>query len=393
MAAAAAIEGREHIGKVLAAAGALLFIPVLFILMLPPLVFGGLTESGADGASLPVLNDAAAITDNLSKASGAVNTILNEGIEDAKSRIAAHFETTDGDAYEIVNPYEDGMGSNVNIFLAEYCSVKNEEWGDIALSDMEDILREAKDQLFSYTYTTENKNVEDDDPETEDVVETRSELWYTYTISYNGEAYLADSVFHLTDQQKALADDYAKNLSLFLGDGAYQGPTDSYSAASIASLGSVTYSDGVTNVVYYNQYDERYANKPYGTDNVGHYGCGPASMAIVISSLTSDTQDPAQMAEWSYEHGYWCKGQGSYRSLIPGAAKAWGLSVEGCGKDEPQRIADALNSGKLVVAIMVKRPYPDGKAIYGRRGYYGARRESGAGVCRESVQHSAGTPA
>ena len=45
-------------------------------------------------------------------------------------------------------------------------------------------------------------------------------------------------------------------------------------------------------------------------------------------------------------------GQGSYHSLIPNAAKAWGLNVEGCKANESQRILDALSSGKLVVAIM-----------------------------------------
>lgn len=358
--AAAAIEGREYIWKLLISAGALLLLPVLFILMLPSLIFGGLSDSSAEGAVLPVLNDAAAVSTHLENAAASIHTILDEGVGDAKMRIAAHIATTEGDNYEIVNPYEDGMDYSVNSFLAEYASSKNEAWSEASLSDMESLLRSAKDKLFSFTYTTEMREVEDDDQETEDVVETKTELWYIYTIVYNGEAYFADAVFHLTDSQKSLANDYAKNLSIFLGDGAYQGPTASSPIASIASLGNVVFTDGVTDVVYFNQYDERFANKPYGTDNVGHYGCGPSSMAIVVSSLTGSRMDPAQMAEWSYQHGYWCKGQGSYRSLIPGAAKAWELTVEGCGKDEPQRIVDALSSGKLVVAIMSKGHFTSG---------------------------------
>ena len=107
-------------------------------------------------------------------------------------------------------------------------------------------------------------------------------------------------------------------------------------------------------MVYYNQLDERYADKPYGTDRIGKSGCGPTAMAIVVSSLTDDMVDPAEMAEWAYQHGYWCKGSGSYHSLIPGAAEAWGLPVSGCSASEPQRIVDALTAGKLVVAIMAK---------------------------------------
>ena len=61
-----------------------------------------------------------------------------------------------------------------------------------------------------------------------------------------------------------------------------------------------------------------------------------------------------EMAEWSYENGYWCSKSGSYHALIPAAAKAWGLPVEGCSASEPQRIVDALSEGKLVVALMTK---------------------------------------
>lgn len=98
--------------------------------------------------------------------------------------------------------------------------------------------------------------------------------------------------------------------------------------------------------------DERYASQPYGTDNIGGYGCGPTAMAIVVSSLTDDMVDPVEMAKWSYDNGYWCKSSGSYHALIPAAAEEWGLPVSGCTTSEPQRILDALADGKLVVAIM-----------------------------------------
>ena len=50
-------------------------------------------------------------------------------------------------------------------------------------------------------------------------------------------------------------------------------------------------------------------------------------MAIVVSSLTDEIVDPTAMAKWAYEHSGWCKGQGSYHSPIPNAAKAWDLSI------------------------------------------------------------------
>ncbi len=350
-AAGAAAGMSKHAGKIFAAVAVLLMLPVLFVLMLPSIIFGGLT-AGDSSNGVPVLNDSAAITATTNDLAFSINQILGEGITDAETRIAADFATTGGDNYEIKNPYEGNLISNTNSFLAQYCAAKDTDWQNISKADLDRILRQGKSHLYTYTRTSEVRTVEDDDPDTADVVETKNETWYIYTLSYNGEGYFADNVFHLTDDQKSLAGDYAKNLSLFLGDGMFQ--YAEYSGATIASLGNVRFTDGATEVVYFNQLDERYANKPYGTDNIGGYGCGPTAMSIVVSSLTSEMVDPIEMAKWSYENGGWCSKSGSYHALIPNAAKHWGLTVEGCTASEPQRIVDALSEGKLVVAIMGK---------------------------------------
>lgn len=345
-AAGLALAAGKHGKKLLVAAVVILLLPVLFVLMLPGLIFGGLTSSGAPGQ--PVLNDGDAITAQMDSIAAAIDEILAEGVEDAKARAAQDFATTGGDNYEVVQPFT--VSSNTNSFIGQYCAAKEESWSDISLDDMKRILRTGKSSLYSFTRASETRTVEADDPDTPDVVETKQETWYVYTLVYNGEAYFADQVFRLTDDQKALAGDYAQNLSLFLSDGSIQ--HTEYTGGTIASLGDVRFTDGVTEVVYFNQLDQRYANKPYGTDNIGGYGCGPTSMSIVVSSLTDEIVDPVEMSKWAYENGGWCKGQGSYHSLIPNAAKAWGLNVEGCKASEPQRIIDALSSGKLVVAIM-----------------------------------------
>ena len=341
---------KQHTGKIIAVAAVLLMLPVLFILMLPSLIFGGLTSCGIPGQT--ILNDNTAIIQNMNDISLAVDQALGEGITDAETRIAQDFASASGDNYEIINPYASDRTSNTNSFIAQYCAAKGAAWDSISLPDMQTLLRQGKSHLYSYTRTSETRTVEADDPETTDVVETKEENWYIYTISYNGEEYFADTVFHLSASQKELADNYAENLSLFLGDGMFQ--YAEYGGNTLPALGEVRFTDGSTEVVYFNQLDERYANKPYGTDNIGGYGCGPTAMSIVVSSLTDDIVDPIEMAEWSYKNNGWCSKKGSYHSLIPSAAKAWGLTVEGCTASEPQRILDALSSGKLVVAIMTK---------------------------------------
>ena len=349
--AGAVWAGRKHIGKIIAVIVILLLLPVLFVLMLPGLIFGGLLNAfSPSDTKQPILNSETAIVESANDITFTINSILGEALDDVMVRIEADFASSGADQMEVKNPYSSGLVYNANLIISQYCATRDEDFERISLDDLAAVLRENKEQLYSYTGTQENREVTIEDPETgEDTITI--EVWMVYTIRYNGESYLADSVFSLTDEQKELAADYASNLSLFLGDGLLQNLVE-WTGNSIPSLGNVTFSDGVTPVVYYNQLDERYASQPYGTDNIGGYGCGPTAMAIVVSSLTDDMVDPIKMAHWSYENGYWCKSSGSYHALIPAAAEEWGLPVSGCTTSEPQRILDALAEGKLVVAIM-----------------------------------------
>ena len=352
-------SARKHIGKIIVAVIALLMIPVMFVLMLPGLIFGGFTNafSVADTEN-PILNSDTVITETANEITFTINSILNEALENVTNRIEADFTVSGADGMEINNPYSSGPVYNSALFVSQYCAARSEDFASISIDDMATVLRANKEHLYSFTYIEESRESTETDPDTGEE-NTISETWRIYTIVYNGESYFADTVFALTEEQNELAYNYAQNLSLFLGDGMLQSLAG-WNGNSIASLGSVTFSDGVTQVVYFNQLDERYAGKPYGTDNIGGYGCGPTAMSIVVSSLSNETVDPVKMAEWSYKNGYWCKGSGSYHALIPAAAGAWGLPVSGCTASEAQRIVDALSEGKLVVAIMSKGHFTSG---------------------------------
>lgn len=152
---------------------------------------------------------------------------------------------------------------------------------------------------------------------------------------------VGDELSAIEDFQK----DYGYNQSI----GIYE---DDYIEGNGQNYEGVIFTDGATEVVYFNQLDERWANEPYGSDKIGSHGCGPTAMSIVVSSLAGETVDPPHMAQWSVDNGGYCAGNGSYHKLIPDAAKAWGLS---CESDlSAQDIVDALSSGKLVVVIMSK---------------------------------------
>lgn len=350
-AAGAVWAGRKHIGKIVAAIAVVLMLPVLFVLMLPGLIFGGLTNAfSPSNPDVPLLNNEAAIVEIANEISTKIGGILSEGLDDVLQRINADFAASDGDYKEVINSYENNPVYNANLFVSQYCAYKNKDFASISIGDMESLLRQNKHHLYSFKRTEDIRTYTETDPETGDET-TVTETWMIYTIVYNGETYFADHVFALSDEQKQLAGEYARNLSLFLNDGALQNLTE-WTGNSIPSLGDVRFTDGNVEVIYYNQMDERYASKPYGTSHVGRSGCGPTAMAIVVSSLTDAVIDPGEMAQWAYENGYWCDGSGSYHALIPGAARNWGLPVSGCTISEPQRILDALADGKLVVAIM-----------------------------------------
>lgn len=346
--------GRKHIGKIIAAITVLLLLPVLFVLMLPSLIFGGLTNAfSSDDPDVPILNSSAGIIENANNIAFTVSGVLNEGLADVSERIQEDFDRSDGDQMEVINPYTSNPVYNANLLASQYCASLDLDFKSISLSDMEAVLRRGVQHLYSFKRTEELRETAETDPDTGEET-TVTEKWMIYTVIYNGESYFADTIFALTEDQKELAVDYAQNLSLFLGDGIFQNLSSWNGTNSIPSLGDVRFTDDITPVVYYNQLDERYAGQPYGTDNIGGYACGPTAMSIVVSSLSDDTVDPVEMAEWAYDNGYWCKGSGSYHALIPAAAKAWGLPVSGCTASEPQRILDALAEGKLVVAIMSK---------------------------------------
>ena len=66
----------------------ILLLPVLFILMLPSIIFGGLFGGSADPSAEPIMNDNAAIIENTNEIAFAINQILGEGIDDVEQRIA-----------------------------------------------------------------------------------------------------------------------------------------------------------------------------------------------------------------------------------------------------------------------------------------------------------------
>lgn len=238
--AGAVWENRKIIGKILIAATALLMIPVIFVMMLPSLIFGGLIDafSPADPEN-PVINSATAVLDSTTQIADAVDTILAEALANTVSQIQSDFSSSGADQIEIMNPFASSMLFDANKLVSMYCAAKGDNYASVSVEDMSQMLRNHMDLLYTYTVTEESKVVMTTDPETgESIPLTQTnpdtgevtnveEVWRIYRISFTGEAHFADHVFALTDEQKELARDYAKNLNLFMQDDRFSGSVNS----------------------------------------------------------------------------------------------------------------------------------------------------------------------
>lgn len=117
---------------------------------------------------------------------------------------------------------------------------------------------------------------------------------------------------------------------------------------------------GSVDVVYFCQSDEEWAQQLYGTDPIGPYGCGPTAMAMAVASMTDVETDPAQMAAWAVEHGYWARRSGSYHSIVMGTARGFGLRAEPITQRTPEELSQVLSAGGIAVALMGRGHFTDG---------------------------------
>ena len=218
MLAAGLWENRKNVGKILAAFAALLMLPVLFILMLPSLIFGNL---GLDDATGDALNDNSVIMENIAEAETSIEAILREKHDILLEKIEKEAGSLGSDCeYSITDDFSDRIIYESALVISQFCA-SQEDYREINLAKLERILRDNTDGIF--TYTVEVTEYEETDEETG---ESRTIHHYEYTVEYAGDSYFSGNVFHLTEEQAQTAGYYAANLHLFLFDTVYQVETN-----------------------------------------------------------------------------------------------------------------------------------------------------------------------
>lgn len=123
------------------------------------------------------------------------------------------------------------------------------------------------------------------------------------------------------------------------------------SAGFYGDYALLTQTDG-SKFIYYDQTWDAYASYRYGNQTIGGYGCGPTSMAMVISNLTGTIIKPTTMGDWSYANGFFVSGRGTAYGLFPAASAKYGITCTTMSAYDKEGIVSALKQGKLLLTVV-----------------------------------------
>ena len=126
----------------------------------------------------------------------------------------------------------------------------------------------------------------------------------------------------------------------------------------------------------YQQCDSRWAQIDYSAKgertNICESGCGPTSMAIILSFFLKREVLPTETCSWALRNGYKAPKQGTYYSFFEACAKAYGLEGKQLNRINLRKnpnekihsdVLAALMQGDLIVACM-------GPSNWTKRGHY-----------------------
>lgn len=214
MAAAALWENRKLVGKIIVALATLLMLPILFLLMLPSLIFG---TGGLNDASGDVLNDNSLIMENIAETESCIESILREKHDVLLEKIQSEADALGPDCeYSITDEFADQIIYESTLIISQFCASQR-NYKEINLKKLERLLQDNTAHIFTYSTHVTSRTETD-----EETGESHIIYHYEYIVEYAGDSYYADHVFSLTEEQLSIANEYASNLHLFLFDSIYK---------------------------------------------------------------------------------------------------------------------------------------------------------------------------
>ena len=189
-AGAAAQTIKEYHKQAVTVIVVVLLLPVLLILSLPAVVFGSLMAP-----SDTVLTDEMEIAENVIEIKNSIGTVLQTAYEDVLAEIED--DSKGRYAIDVVDPVGGQVSFNALEILSMYCAhMGATEYEAISIDDLTEQVKAHQDEYYSYTAKTETKTEMVDkivDGVPTKVPETHD--YTTYTISYAGDNYFADTIW------------------------------------------------------------------------------------------------------------------------------------------------------------------------------------------------------
>lgn len=282
----AALLNHKILSKVVLIIVGILLLPILFILLLPGLIFGSLTEN--TGA----LNNSKLIQQNLRDVNQAIISVLQECHDETLRQVEAEISgLPEGDTALIADPFASAITVNANQLICQFCASKNQDFASINTNELKRIILENKAGLFSYEVATKTVTMEiepgtgaEGDPNVGNGGETQTVTFtqHQYFIKYAGDSYFAENVFYLDERQIELAANYAENLTTFFG-----GTSSGIATANVSE-----------EVLRYRPAIERVAAR-YGMENYIEL-----IMAVMMQESGGRGLDPMQASESGYNTRY-----------------------------------------------------------------------------------------
>lgn len=132
------------------------------------------------------------------------------------------------------------------------------------------------------------------------------------------------------------------DINITTGDG-----EQTITADDLKNLNASTIANG--EFVYYCQRD--YKQDYGGGKTIASAGCGPTSLAMVLTYFTGKKVTPVDTAKYAMNHGYRVIGNGTDASLFGAMCKEYGISGS-YQSPTSGTIINALKSGKKIIAHM-----------------------------------------
>lgn len=220
--------------------------------------------------------------------------------------------------------------------------------------------------------------VEDDEPETEDIIDAGSSsvvalsdetiasdsyaakcmLEYVEAPIERSESNILKRLSELSKDNDDILDIYNNNsyypikmLENLANNPEMAGYVKNYKGSTQKASGGFTDSEKAEKYPLLLQWDERWGYVSYGDDNViGLAGCGPTCLSMVLFSLTRDESlTPDVLGAYAMENGYYMFGTGTMWALFEEVPPMYGVTSENLDKKDSELILQALRDGKMLV--------------------------------------------